>query len=50
MRAWGERLAASSGYLLGRHTYQDVLGYWITQDSPFRDALNNAPSRSPPPP
>ena len=43
MRAWGQRLAASSGYLLGRGTYQDVLGYWNTQDSPFRDALNNAP-------
>jgi dihydrofolate reductase len=38
----GQRLAAS-GYLLGRRTYQDVLGYWNTQDSPFRDALNNAP-------
>jgi dihydrofolate reductase len=42
-RAWGERLAASSGFLLGRRTYQDVLGYWNTQDSPFRDPLNNAP-------
>jgi hypothetical protein len=27
-RAWGRRLAASSGYLLGRRTYQDVLGHW----------------------
>jgi dihydrofolate reductase len=44
MRAWGERLAASSGFLLGRRTYQDVLGYWNAQeDSPFRDPLNNAP-------
>ncbi|GAA3355235.1 dihydrofolate reductase family protein [Streptomyces antimycoticus] len=42
-RAWGRRLAASSGYLLGRRTYQEVLGHWNTQDSPFRDALNNAP-------
>ncbi|WP_255955723.1 dihydrofolate reductase family protein [Streptomyces odontomachi] len=42
-RAWGRRLSASSGYLLGRRTYQDVLGHWNTQDSPFRDALNNAP-------
>jgi dihydrofolate reductase len=42
MRAWGRRLAASGGYLLGRRTYQDVLGHWNTQDSPFRDALNNA--------
>jgi dihydrofolate reductase len=28
---------------LGRRTYQDVLAYWNTQDSPYRDALNNAP-------
>src|SRR5919112_353877 len=34
---------ASGGLLLGRRTYQDVLAYWNTQDSPFRDALNNAP-------
>jgi dihydrofolate reductase len=43
-RAWGRRLTASSGYLLGRRTYQDVLGHWNnTPDNPFRDALNNAP-------
>jgi dihydrofolate reductase len=42
LRAWGKRLAASGGLLLGRRTYQDLLGYWNTQDSPFRDALNNA--------
>ncbi|MER7080197.1 hypothetical protein SAMN02982929_03599 [Saccharopolyspora kobensis] len=42
-RAWGQRLAASSGYLLGRRTYQDVLAHWNDQDSPFRDALDNAP-------
>ncbi|MCS0637906.1 dihydrofolate reductase family protein [Streptomyces sp. LP05-1] len=42
-RAWGRRLAAGSGYLLGRRTYQDLLTHWNTQDSPFRDALNNAP-------
>ncbi|MFI1755316.1 dihydrofolate reductase family protein [Streptomyces sp. NPDC020571] len=41
--AWGRRLAASGGYLLGRRTYEDVLAHWNTQDSPFRDALNNAP-------
>lgn len=41
--AWGRRLSASGGLLLGRRTYQDVLAYWNTQDSPFRDALNNAP-------
>jgi dihydrofolate reductase len=43
MRAWSQQLSASSGYLLGRRTYTEVLGYWNTQDSPFRDALNNAP-------
>lgn len=42
-QAWGQRLAASSGYLLGRRTYQDVLAHWNAQDSPFRDALNDAP-------
>ncbi|MCS0603254.1 dihydrofolate reductase family protein [Streptomyces sp. LP11] len=42
-REWGRRLSAGSGYLLGRRTYQDVLAYWNTQDSPFRDALDNAP-------
>jgi dihydrofolate reductase len=43
IKAWGQRLSASSGWLLGRRTYEGVLGYWNTQDSPFRDALNNAP-------
>lgn len=42
-KAWGQRLGASGGFLLGRRTYQDVLAYWNTQDSPYRDALNNAP-------
>lgn len=42
-RAWGRRLAASSGYVLGRRTYQEVLAHWNAQGGPFRDALNNAP-------
>jgi dihydrofolate reductase len=42
-QAWGERLSRSSGFLLGRRTYEDVLGYWNTQDSPFKVALNQAP-------
>jgi dihydrofolate reductase len=42
-QAWGERLTRSSGFLFGRRTYEGVLGYWNTQDSPFRDALNQAP-------
>jgi dihydrofolate reductase len=42
--ALGERMAASGGLLLGRRTYEDLLTYWNTQiDSPFTDALNNAP-------
>jgi dihydrofolate reductase len=42
-RAMGQRMAESSGLLLGRRTYEDLLSYWNTQsDSPFTDALNNA--------
>ncbi|MGH3082175.1 MAG: dihydrofolate reductase family protein [Gaiellaceae bacterium] len=41
--AMGARMAASSGLLLGRRTYDDLLSYWNSQDSPFKDALNNAP-------
>jgi dihydrofolate reductase len=39
----GTRTAASGGLLLGRRSYEDMLGYWNTQDSPYRDMLNNAP-------
>jgi dihydrofolate reductase len=41
--AMGARMAESAGLLFGRRTYEDLLGYWNTQDSPFKDALNNAP-------
>jgi dihydrofolate reductase len=42
--AMAARLARSGGLLLGRRTYEDVLGHWNTQpDSPFTDALNSAP-------
>ena len=41
--AMGERMAASGGLLFGRRTYEDLLRFWNTQESPFRDALNNAP-------
>jgi dihydrofolate reductase len=41
--AMGARMASSSGLLFGRRTYDDLLGYWNSQDSPFKDALNNAP-------
>jgi dihydrofolate reductase len=42
-QAWGERLARSSGFLLGRRTYEDVLGRWNAQGGPFAAALNQAP-------
>jgi dihydrofolate reductase len=29
--------------LLGRRSYEEMLGYWNTQDNPFKDGLNNAP-------
>jgi dihydrofolate reductase len=29
--------------LLGRRSYEGMLGYWNTQDHPFKDGLNNAP-------
>jgi dihydrofolate reductase len=40
------RVAESGGLrlLLGRRSYEDMLGYWNTQDSPFKDGLNNAPN------
>ena len=41
--AMGARMAESGGLLFGRRTYEDLLGYWNTQDSPFKDALNSAP-------
>jgi dihydrofolate reductase len=41
--AMGARMASSSGLLFGRRTYEDLLSYWNTQDSPFKGALNDAP-------
>jgi dihydrofolate reductase len=42
--AMAARLAQSGGLVLGRRTYEDLLSYWNTQtDSPFSEALNNAP-------
>ena len=43
-KAMAAGMADSGGLLLGRRTYEDLLSYWNTQpDSPFMDALNNAP-------
>jgi dihydrofolate reductase len=41
--AMGARMPRSGGLLLGRRSYQDMLGYWNTQDSSFKDILNSAP-------
>jgi dihydrofolate reductase len=41
--AVGARRPGSGGLLLGRRSYEDMLGYWNTQDSPFKEMLNSAP-------
>lgn len=45
-QAMGERMAAGgglAGWLFGRRTYENLLGYWNQQpDSPFGPLLNNA--------
>jgi dihydrofolate reductase len=41
--AMGARMPRSGGLLLGRRSYEDMLGYWNTQDSPFKVVLNSAP-------
>jgi dihydrofolate reductase len=41
--AMGARMPRSGGMLLGRRSYEDMLGYWNTQDSPIKDMLNSAP-------
>jgi dihydrofolate reductase len=41
-RAMGEHMARAGGLLLGRRTYEDLLGYWNSvPDSPFAPALND---------
>jgi dihydrofolate reductase len=43
-QAVGERMGTpGGGMLLGRRSYEDMLGYWNSRDSPFKDGLNNAP-------
>jgi dihydrofolate reductase len=38
----GQGMAATSGILLGRRTYENFYGYWPQQtDNPFTDVLNN---------
>lgn len=45
MSATNSRVAQAGGLhlLLGRRSYEGMLGYWNTQNSPFKDGLNNAP-------
>src|SRR5262249_42686352 len=39
------RVAEGGGLqlVLGRRSYEDMLGYWNAQGGPFKDGLNNAP-------
>ena len=41
--AMGARMPRSGGLLLGRRSYEGMLGYWNTQDSPFKEMLNSSP-------
>jgi dihydrofolate reductase len=44
MQAMGAHISAQRGFLFGRRSYEDILGHWNSvPDSPFADALNNAP-------
>jgi dihydrofolate reductase len=42
--AVNKRVAEAGGLrlLLGRRSYESMLGYWNSQDHPFKDGLNNA--------
>jgi dihydrofolate reductase len=40
--AMGEHLTRSGGLLLGRRSYEDILGYWNAAGGPFKDPLNDA--------
>ncbi len=42
MQAVAGRMGAGNRLLLGRRSYEGMLGYWNTQDSPFTAALNAA--------
>lgn len=45
MNATTSRVSKAGGLrlLLGRRSYEGMLGFWNTQDSPFKDGLNSAP-------
>jgi hypothetical protein len=42
MKALGARMGEGNRLLLGRRSHEGMLGYWNTQDGPFKDALDNA--------
>jgi dihydrofolate reductase len=44
MTTTNSRVAQAGGLrlLLGRRSYEGMLAYWKTQDSPFKDGLNSA--------
>ena len=43
--AVNQRVSEAGGLrlLLGRRSYEGMLGYWNTQEHPFKDALNRVP-------
>lgn len=42
-QAMGERMGKpDGGMLLGRRSYEQMLGFWNTQGGPYKDALNGA--------
>jgi len=44
LRALGQRMGRpDGGLLLGRWSYESMLGSWNAQGGPYKDALNNAP-------
>lgn len=42
MEAVGARMGEGNRFLLGRRSYEGMLGYWNTTESPFKEALNSA--------
>jgi dihydrofolate reductase len=42
MKALGARMGDGNRLLLGRRSYEDMLGHWNSTDTPFKDALNSA--------
>ncbi|OXM59599.1 dihydrofolate reductase family protein [Amycolatopsis vastitatis] len=42
LKAWGEEMNDSSGFLFGRRTYEGIMSYWNKKGGAFRDSLNSA--------